>query len=108
MIATSNPFKNIYRLAETLNNFACHHLQNNFYHENSWNQTLEVAVFYLALHLVTLLLLMLLPFIYIRVIYINPRISNLLPKLFSFIFLSSISPVFFIIKCDKVFSLNVS
>ena len=31
----------MYKLAETLNNFEFHHLQNNFYDENNLNQTLH-------------------------------------------------------------------
>ena len=33
-------FKHICTLVETLNNFECHHLQNDFYHEDNLNQIL--------------------------------------------------------------------
>ena len=46
--------KNIYRLTETLHNFACHHLQNDFSHRNNLNKTLEVSLFYLVLRLILL------------------------------------------------------
>ena len=52
-------FKSINRLAETLNNFECHHLQNDFYLENNLNRTLEILLIYLALLLILLLLLVL-------------------------------------------------
>ena len=38
-------FKNICTLAETLNNFEYHHLQNDFYHENNLNQMLVILFF---------------------------------------------------------------
>ena len=41
-------FWNIYRLIETVNNFACHHLYNDFYQGNNLNQTLEVSLLYLC------------------------------------------------------------
>ena len=33
-------FKHICTLVETLNNSECHHLQNDFYHEDNLNQIL--------------------------------------------------------------------
>ena len=45
--------KNIYRITETLHNFACHHLQNDFSHRNNLNKTLE-SLFYLVLRLILL------------------------------------------------------
>ena len=49
-------------LAEVLNNFAHHLLQNDFYQENNLNQMLEGLLFYLALFLIQFLLLMVLLF----------------------------------------------
>ena len=65
-------------LAEILNNFAHHLLQNDFYQENNLNQMLEGLLFYLALFLIQFLLLMVLLFIQIRTIYEfnNVRILN--------------------------------
>ena len=52
-------FVNIFKLTEKLNNFACHDLQNEFYHGNKLNQTLKTSLTYFALLLILLLLLML-------------------------------------------------
>ena len=51
-------FKSTYTLAETLNNFGCHHLQKDFYRKNNLNQMPEALLFYLVLLLILLLLLM--------------------------------------------------
>ena len=47
-------FRTEMELAEALNNFGCHHIQNDFYHKNNLNQTFEVLLFYLALLLIFL------------------------------------------------------
>ena len=41
--------KNIYTLAEIVNNFEYHHHQNDSYHENNLNQILESVIFYFVL-----------------------------------------------------------
>ena len=52
-------FRGIYRLAEILNNFECHHPLNDFWYKYILNQMLEVLLFYFALLLILLLLLVL-------------------------------------------------
>ena len=44
--------KNIGRVAEIQNNFASHHLQNDFYCRNNLNQMIEVLLFYFDLLLI--------------------------------------------------------
>ena len=70
ILSSDNPFDFHTEISSTLpffkyqtktkNNFACHHLQDDFYHENNLNQLLEVSLLYLALLLIRLLLLILL------------------------------------------------
>ena len=80
-------------LAETLNNFKHHHLENDFFHENSLNQMLVVLLFCLALLLIQLLLLMLLLLKSKSALFSNPAISALSTNSFCFILASSILPV---------------
>ena len=75
------------KLIETLNNFECHHLQNDFCCENNLNQRLEALLFYLALLLILLLLLAL------SALSTNPAIADLLTNSFYFILASNISRV---------------
>ena len=41
MIVIINLFKNIYRLAEKLNNFTCHHFKIDFCHKNMVYKVLQ-------------------------------------------------------------------
>ena len=57
MTAMTNFFQNIYEMTETLIKFACHHLQNEFYHENNSRTMVEVSLLYLDPPLILILLL---------------------------------------------------
>ena len=83
-------FLSICTLAEILNNFENHHLQNDFFYENNLNQMLVILLFCLALLLIQLLLLMLLPFLSKSALPMNPAIAYLSSNPFYFIFASSV------------------
>ena len=72
-------------MAEALNNFMRHHLQNDFYCGNLFNQTFELSLFYLALLLIMLQALYLNQFFFTRL-----EILDLSTNPFSFIFFRSI------------------
>ena len=79
-------------MTETLNNFASHHLQNDPYHGNNLNQTLEVSLFHLALVLI-LILLLILQTLFILEFFMRLEVLDLLANPFSFTFVPSISPI---------------
>ena len=75
MIIIANLFK-VSVLNETINNFVCSHLQNDFCHENNFNEMLETFLFYLALVLI-LLLLVFATFLFKSALFLNPAIVYL-------------------------------
>ena len=77
------------------NNFEFHHLQKDFFHENNSNQMLEVSLFYFYYFsaLNSAFVASVVIFLSKTELSINPKISDLSTKSFSFIFILRISPL---------------
>ena len=101
MIIIANLFK-VSVLNETINNFVCSHLQNDFCHENNFNEMLETFLFYLALVLI-LLLLVFATFLFKSALFLNPAIVYLC-DLFFFNFLPHFhcNQLYNVIKADAL------
>ena len=88
-------YQSICTSVQTLNNSASYHLQNDFFLRNNWNQMLVILLFYLALLLALLSVLMLLSnfaiFLLRSEYFTRLEISDLLINLSFFISTSSIS-----------------
>ena len=79
-------------MAEKLNNFEYHHLQNDFYHENNLNQMLVTFLFYLVLLLNLAFVANVATSLSKSVLFINPAMSNLVT--ISFFFFKFLNQVF--------------